>query len=187
MPEGVIADAYTFLQQQGCINMGVPTGEPEQDKKPAEELEAFPTDDDIVRALQETLKNADLQVGVRAHHALPASQMFAAAHMQCPLPEAESAGFHVYLEEVRCQPIVTDATWSQMQETTERMVRKQVQSRLGVDVSHRKAFIKEQVRMATSSCQPLDSYCARPACFLFISHAQSSWARRPHTTSRARC
>ena len=41
-------------------------------------------------------------------------------------------------------------TRSLVQETTERMVRKQVQARLGVDVSHRKAFIKEQV----SVCLP---------------------------------
>ena len=32
-----------------------------------------------------------------------------------------------------------------VQETTEKMVRKQLQSRLGVDLSDRKAFIKEQV------------------------------------------
>ena len=57
-----MGDAYTFLQQQGCINMGVPAGEPDQDREPEEEPEAFPTDDDITRALQDILKNADLAV-----------------------------------------------------------------------------------------------------------------------------
>ncbi len=58
LPEGVIKDAYTFLQQQGCINMGVPT----EDKEPEEALEEFPTDDDIIQGLQEILENADLEV-----------------------------------------------------------------------------------------------------------------------------
>ncbi len=60
----MVGDAYTFLQQQGCINMGVPAGEPDLDKEPEEAPEAFPTDDDIIRALQDILKNADLQVGL---------------------------------------------------------------------------------------------------------------------------
>ena len=42
-----------------------------------------------------------------------------------------------------------DDSLAVVQETTEKMVRKQLQSRLGVDLSDRKAFIKEQV----SSCQ----------------------------------
>lgn len=67
VPEDVIGDAYTFLQQQGCINMGVPAGDPDQGKEPEEEPEAFPTDDDIIRALQDILKKADLQVGFPAH------------------------------------------------------------------------------------------------------------------------
>ena len=58
LPEGVIKDAYNFLQQQGCINMGVPT----EDKEPEEALEAFPTDDDIIQGLQESLEHADLEV-----------------------------------------------------------------------------------------------------------------------------
>lgn len=61
VPEEVIADAFTFLQQQGCINMGVPAGEPDQAQQPAQETEG-PSEDDIVRALQAILKNADLQV-----------------------------------------------------------------------------------------------------------------------------
>lgn len=39
-----------------------------------------------------------------------------------------------------------------MQETTEKMVRKQLQSSLGVDLSDRKAFIKEQVRTLCNLC-----------------------------------
>ena len=58
-----MGDAYSFLQQQGCINMGVPAGEPGQDQEPEEEPDASPTDEDIIRALQEILKKADLQVG----------------------------------------------------------------------------------------------------------------------------
>lgn len=62
VPEGVIRDAFDFLQQQGCINMGVPAGEPDLVKQTAEQAEAFPTDDDIIRGLQDILKDADLQV-----------------------------------------------------------------------------------------------------------------------------
>jgi hypothetical protein len=62
MPEGVVRDAFDFLQQQGCINMGVPAGEPDQVKQASEQAEAFPTDDDIIRELQDILKDADLQV-----------------------------------------------------------------------------------------------------------------------------
>ena len=58
LPEGVIKDAYTFLQQQGCINMGVPAEDKEREEAP----EAFPTDDDIIQGLQEILENADLEV-----------------------------------------------------------------------------------------------------------------------------
>jgi hypothetical protein len=62
MPEGIIRDAFNFLQQQGCINMGVPAGEPDLVKQAAEQPEAFPTDDDIIGELQDILKDADLQV-----------------------------------------------------------------------------------------------------------------------------
>ena len=62
VPEVVIRDAFDFLQQQGCINMGVPAGEPDLVKQTAEQAEAFPTDDDIIRGLQDILKDADLQV-----------------------------------------------------------------------------------------------------------------------------
>lgn len=62
MPEGVIRDAFDFLQQQGCINMGVPAGEPDLVKQAAEQPGAFPTDDDIIGELQDILKDADLQV-----------------------------------------------------------------------------------------------------------------------------
>ena len=40
-----------------------------------------------------------------------------------------------------------NASVATKQETTEKMVRKQLQSSLGVDLSDRKAFIKEQVRI----------------------------------------
>ena len=74
--------------------------------------------------------------------------------------------------------------WSMasMQETTERMVRKQVQARLGVDVSHRKAFIKEQVSVPPLS--PLSLFTGtRPTCLWWIILKESTWV----TASRARC
>ena len=80
----MVGDAYTFLQQQGCINMGVPAGEPDLDKEPEEAPEAFPTDDDIIRALQDILKNADLQVGFRFFN-LSANCIIAVAHWHQPL------------------------------------------------------------------------------------------------------
>ncbi len=62
LPEGIIRDAFDFLKQQGCINMGVPSGEPDLVKEAVEQAEAFPTEDDIIRGLQDILKDADLQV-----------------------------------------------------------------------------------------------------------------------------
>ena len=50
------------------------------------------------------------------------------------------------LEEVSYQDTLTSSE-AILQVTTEKMVRKQVQSVLGVDVSHKKAFIKEQVSL----------------------------------------
>ena len=141
-----MGDAYSFLQQQGCINMGVPAGEPGQDQEPEEEPDASPTDEDIIRALQEILKKADLQVGFLSAIAISTSydcvypltvawcnEDFSIIWLPC-LPQ-----------EILRLPTLKQHLVATFQETTERMVRKQVQSRLGVDMSHRKAFIKEQV------------------------------------------
>jgi hypothetical protein len=50
------------------------------------------------------------------------------------------------------------------QVTTERMIRQQLQEQTGVDVSDRKAFIKEQVRRKLQPrCQPDQGHDADPS------------------------
>lgn len=61
LPDQVMSDAYTFLQQQGCINMGVPAGGPDLPQQPEQEPEG-PTEDDIIQGLYEILQDADLEV-----------------------------------------------------------------------------------------------------------------------------
>ena len=64
-----------------------------------------------------------------------------------------------------CAPGADDSL-AAVQETTEKMVRKQLQSRLGVDLSDRKAFIKEQVRqnLTCSTFNNAQSLIEMPAC-----------------------
>ena len=50
-----MSDAFSFLQQQGCVNMGVPAREPEQEPE-------GPTEDDIIQGLHDILQDADLEV-----------------------------------------------------------------------------------------------------------------------------
>lgn len=58
--KAIVAEAHAFLQEQGCINIGVPLGEPSKDEEPEEEG----LDDDELRvAVYELLKAVDLDVG----------------------------------------------------------------------------------------------------------------------------
>lgn len=57
--EAIMAEAHKFLQEQGCINLGVPHGEPAQEEEPAEE---GLTDEQLKEAVFEVLRAVDLNV-----------------------------------------------------------------------------------------------------------------------------
>ena len=64
-----------------------------------------------------------------------------------------------------------------VQETTEKMVRKQLQSRLGVDLSDRKAFIKEQVSSRNEGLK-VHPMMLR-ACLRWLLGPPASWMCQP--------
>ncbi|KAK9903424.1 hypothetical protein WJX75_005208 [Coccomyxa subellipsoidea] len=88
--EAIVAEAHRFLQEQGCINLGVPHGEPAEEEQPVEE---GVSDEDLQTAVFEVLRMVDITVA------------------------------------------------------TEKMIRKQLEKNLGVDLGERKAFIREQVTL----------------------------------------
>lgn len=61
---GIIPEAYRFLLEQGCINIGVPAGEPphakpEEDPKEEEGV----SEEALVAAVYALLKKVDMEVG----------------------------------------------------------------------------------------------------------------------------
>ena len=69
----VVRKAHAFLQEQGCINMGLPDQEPA--RPPAEAEAEGATDDELIGALFNILKSVDLDVRLiptSQHNPLPA-------------------------------------------------------------------------------------------------------------------
>jgi hypothetical protein len=57
--EAIVAEAHKFLQEQGCINIGVPHGEPAEEEQPVEE---GVSDEDLQTAVFEFLRTVDITV-----------------------------------------------------------------------------------------------------------------------------
>lgn len=57
--EAIVAEAHKFLQEQGCINIGVPHGEPAEEEQPVEE---GVSDEDLQTAVFEFLQTVDITV-----------------------------------------------------------------------------------------------------------------------------
>ena len=57
--EAIVAEAHKFLQEQGCINFGVPHGEPAEEEQPVEE---GVSDEDLQTAVFEVLRMVDITV-----------------------------------------------------------------------------------------------------------------------------
>ena len=57
--EAIVAEAHKFLQEQGCINLGVPHGEPAEEEQPVEE---GVSDEDLQTAVFEVLRMVDITV-----------------------------------------------------------------------------------------------------------------------------
>ena len=65
---GIIPEAYRFLLEQGCINAGLPAGEPPHvrgQEDDAKEEEGVP-EEALVAAVYALLKKVDMEVGARA-------------------------------------------------------------------------------------------------------------------------
>ena len=57
--EVIVAEAHKFLQEQGCINIGVPQGELAAEEQPVEE---GVSDEELKGALYKVLKTVDIDV-----------------------------------------------------------------------------------------------------------------------------
>ena len=57
--EAIVAEAHTFLQEQGCINLGVPHSEPAEEEQPVED---GVSDEDLQTAVFEFLRTVDISV-----------------------------------------------------------------------------------------------------------------------------
>ncbi len=62
----IIPEAHAFLAQQGCINLGLPAGEPEQAARGEPEQAAGVSQDELVAAVFALLKTVDLEVPLLA-------------------------------------------------------------------------------------------------------------------------
>ena len=97
----IVPEAWRFLLEQACINLGIPSGEP---PRPAPVEDAGPSEEEaLVAAVFKLLKGVDLE------------------------------------------------------STTEKMIRKQLEEQLGVDLSQRKAFIREQACLSHVLGLPIKS------------------------------
>ena len=80
----IIPEAHAFLAEQGCVNLGVPAGEP---PKPAEEPEAL-APEALVAAVYALLKTVDLEVRGLPSRRLPWLSVVASSQAAGPLEEA---------------------------------------------------------------------------------------------------
>lgn len=75
----IIPEAHAFLAAQGCINLGLPAGEP---PKEAEQPEGAPAlaPEELVAAVYALLKTVDLEVSCLRGAAVPGTALMHCSH-----------------------------------------------------------------------------------------------------------